>query len=267
MTKNGNLLIHCPAQPGFNRIFELGEYNMKLTAFGLLVLKAGESCKSDSGEFEVALVLLGGKCRISGETFDFPEVGERKNVFDGKPHTVYLPRRTGYTVTAITDVEIAVNASPASRDTAPPTLIRPEDTRTFSLGRDNFTRQATVMIDEKFDSEHFYIGEGLIPSGNWSGYPPHRHDFDNPPEEIDMEETYFYRFDPPQGFGIQKVYTPDGRIDETYTAKNNDTVAIAEGFHPLCGAPGYQMYYLWTMTGAVNRGLISAKDPDHSWVK
>lgn len=85
MTKNGNLLIHCPAQPGFNRIFELGEYNMKLTAFGLLVLKAGESCKSDSGEFEVALVLLGGKCRISGETFDFPEVGERKNVFDGKP--------------------------------------------------------------------------------------------------------------------------------------------------------------------------------------
>ena len=102
------------------------------------------------------------------------------------------------------------------------------------------------MLDETFDSEHFYIGEGMIPSGNWSGYPPHRHDFDDLPGEIDMEETYFYRFDPPQGFGIQKVYQPDGSIDETYTVKNNDTVAIAEGYHPLCGAPGYQMYYLWT---------------------
>ena len=89
----------------------------------------------------------------------------------------------------------------------------------------------------------------------------------NPPEEIDMEETYFYRFNPPQGFGIQKVYTSDGRIDETYTVRNNDTVAIAEGYHPLCGAPGYEMYYLWTMAGRVNRGLISAKDPQHGWVK
>ena len=188
-------------------------------------------------------------------------------MFDGKPHTVYLPRHTDYEITALGDVDIAYNASPATRDTARPTVITPEECRTLSLGRDNFSRTATIMLDEKFDSEHFYIGEGMIPSGNWSGYPPHRHDFDNLPDEIDMEETYFYRFDPPQGFGIQKVYQPDGSIDETYTVKNNDTVAIAEGYHPLCGAPGYQMYYLWTMTGKVNRGLISYKDPLHSWVK
>ena len=81
-----------------------------------------------------------------------------------------------------------------------------------------------------------------------------------------MEETYFYMFSPEQGFGIQKIYTPDGRIDETYTVKNYDTVAIAEGFHPLCGAPGYSMYYLWTMAGKNNRGLISVLDPEHKWV-
>ena len=188
-------------------------------------------------------------------------------MFDGKPHTVYLPRHTAYTVTALTDMDFALNESPATRDTANPTVITPEMTRTITIGRDNFFRYATIILDEKFDSEHFYIGEGLIPSGNWSGYPPHRHDIDNPPEEIDMEEPYFYRFDPEQGFGIQKVYQPDGSINETYTVKNNDTVAIAEGYHPLCGAPGYQMYYLWTMTGAVNRGLISGKDPIHAWVK
>lgn len=261
------LLIHLAPEQGYNKVFDLGEYNMKLTEFGIIQLKAGTSYKSSTGNFEVALVLLGGKCAVKGKEFQFDEVGGRKNVFDGKPHTVYLPWKTEYEITALTDVDIAYNASPASRDTAKPTVITPEQTRTISLGHDNFTRQATIMLDEKFDSEHFYIGEGLIPSGNWSGYPPHRHDIDNLPEEIDMEETYFYRFDPPQGFGIQKVYQPDGSIDETYTVKNNDTVAIAEGYHPLCGAPGYQMYYLWTMTGKVNRGLISSKDPQHSWVK
>ena len=77
-----NLLIHCPAKPGFNRIFDVGEYNMKLTGFGLLVLRAGESRQSDTGSFEVALVLLGGKCRVTGDGFDFVEVGGRKNVFE-----------------------------------------------------------------------------------------------------------------------------------------------------------------------------------------
>lgn len=261
------LLIHLSPKQGYNKIFDVGEYNMALTSFGLIQLADGTSYKGSTGDFEVALVLLGGKCSVKGRDFQFAEVGKRRNVFDGKPHTVYLPRHTDYEITALGDVDIAYNASPATRDTARPTVITPEECRTLSLGRDNFSRAATIMLDEKFDSEHFYIGEGMIPSGNWSGYPPHRHDFDNLPDEIDMEETYFYRFDPPQGFGIQKVYQPDGSIDETYTVKNNDTVAIAEGYHPLCGAPGYQMYYLWTMTGKVNRGLISYKDPLHSWVK
>ena len=261
------LLIHLSPKQGYNKIFDVGEYNMELTSFGLIQLADGTSYKGSTGDFEVALVLLGGKCSVKGRDFQFAEVGKRRNVFDGKPHTVYLPRHTDYEITALGDVDIAYNASPATRDTARPTVITPEECRTLSLGRDNFSRAATIMLDEKFDSEHFYIGEGMIPSGNWSGYPPHRHDFDNLPDEIDMEETYFYRFDPPQGFGIQKVYQPDGSIDETYTVKNNDTVAIAEGYHPLCGAPGYQMYYLWTMTGKVNRGLIPYKDPLHSWVK
>ena len=262
-----NLLINLQPVAGYNKVFEIGEYNMKLTRFGILQLSAGMTFSGNSGEFEIAMVLLGGKCKVNGDGFDFEEVGGRENVFAGKPYAIYLPRRTAYTVTALTDVNIAVNEAPVSRQTSAPAVITPEMTRTISIGRDNFTRIATIMIDEKFDSEHFYIGEGLVPSGNWSGYPPHKHDVDALPGEVAMEETYFYRFDPPHGFGIQKVYTADGRIDETYTVKNNDTVAIAEGYHPLCAAPGYQMYYLWTMSGAVNRGLISSKDPAHDWVK
>ncbi len=268
MTKrNENLLIHLDPVQGYNPVFEVGEYHMELTKFGLIRLEAGSVFRGETGEYEAALVLLGGKCAVRGKDFAFAEVGGRKDVFDGKPHTVYLPWKTAYEITALTDVDIAFNASPASRETAAACVIAPEQTRELILGRDNFQRRATIILDETFPSEHFYIGEGLIPSGNWSGYPPHRHDIDALPEEIDMEETYFYRFNPPQGFGIQKVYQPDGSIDETYTVKQNDTVAIAEGYHPLCGAPGYDMYYLWTMCGKHNRGLISSKDPAHAWVK
>ena len=189
-------LIKLSPKDGYNPVFERGQYNMKLTSFAVLKLAKGEVYKSSTADTEVAFVLLGGKCAMKGDGFDFPEVGGRKNPFDGAPHTVYLPRGISYEITALTDVEIAVNIAPASRDTARPTLITPDMTRSFELGRDNFTRRATVMLDEKFDSEHFYIGEGMIPSGNWSGYPPHRHDIDNLPDEIDMEETYFY----PAGF-------------------------------------------------------------------
>ena len=107
----------------------------------------------------------------------------------------------------------------------------------------------------------------MIPSGNWSSYPSHRHDVNNPPAELDMEETYFYLFDPVQGFGFQSIYTPDGALNEAYRVQDHDTVAIAEGYHPLVGAPGYQMYYLWTMAGSQGRGLISSMDPAHAWVK
>ncbi|MBQ7403815.1 MAG: 5-deoxy-glucuronate isomerase [Lentisphaeria bacterium] len=262
-----NLLIHMDPVQGYNKVFDVGEYNMKLTKFGLIKLAKGTSYSDNTGEMEAALVLMGGNFKASGDGWEFTVTDGRQSPFTGKPHCLYMPRHTAYTIEALSDVELAFNGSPATRDTAKPTLIRPENTRHIEIGTRNFFRTSEIILDETFDSEHFYIGEGMIPSGNWSGYPPHRHDVNNPPEELDMEETYFYRFDPKEGFGIQRVYQPDGSIDETYTVKYNDTVAIAEGYHPLCGAPGYQMYYLWTMAGDSGRGLVSSKDPVHAGIK
>ncbi|NLF92486.1 MAG: 5-deoxy-glucuronate isomerase [Oligosphaeraceae bacterium] len=262
-----NLLIHLSPRQGYNQVFALGQYNMRLSQFGLLKLSAGTSYSGDTAGSEVALVLIGGNFRAAGQDWEYTVLDGRRSPFTGKPHCLYLPRQTKYCITAISEVELACCSSPADRDTAKPTLIRPADTRHIEIGTANFRRTSEIILDETFDSAHFYIGEGMIPSGNWSGYPPHRHDVNQPPAELDMEETYFYLFDPPQGFGIQKVYQPDGSIDETYTVKNYDTVAIAEGYHPLCGAPGYQMYYLWVMAGAQGRGLVSSKDPAHAWVK
>ena len=262
-----NLKIALKPQQGYNKIFDVGEYGMKLTKFGLLKLAKDTSYTGDTGEEEVAFVLIGGNFTAAGDGWAFEVADGRTSPFTGKPHCLYLPRHTKYEITALSDVELAYNGSPATRDTAKPTLIKPEDTRHIALGKDNWTRTSEIILDEKFDSEHFYIGEGMIPSGNWSGYPSHRHDVNNPPAELDMEETYFYLFDPPQGFGFQSVYKPDGSLNEAYRVQNYDTVAIAEGYHPLVGAPGYQMYYLWTMAGSQGRGLISSMDPAHAWVK
>ena len=278
-----NLRIPLKPVQGYNKIFDVGEYKMKLTKFGLLKLAKGTTYEGDTAETEVALVLIGGNFAAKGDGWEFSVTDGRKSPFTGKPHCLYLPRRTKYVITALSDVELAYNGSPVTRDTAKPTLIRPEDTRHIALGKDNWTRTSEIILDEKFDSEHFYIGEGMIPSGNWSGYPSHRHDVNNPPNELDMEETYFYLFDkvgagagePNEGFGFQSVYTPAGvaakkfgeRLNEAYRVENYDTVAIAEGYHPLAGAPGYNMYYLWTMAGDQGRGLISSMDPAHAWVK
>lgn len=278
-----NLRIHIDPEQGYNKIFNIGEYQMSLTNFGLIKLAMGTTYEGDSAETEVALVLIGGNFAARGAGWSFEVTDGRRSPFAGKPHCLYLPRHTKYTITALTDVELAFQSSPVSRDTARPTLITPDMTRHISLGKDNWTRTSEIILDEKFDSEHFYIGEGMIPSGNWSGYPSHCHDHDNPPSELDMEETYFYLFDkvgaeagkPNAGFGFQSVYTPEDvvapkfgvRLNEAYRVSSYDTVAIAEGYHPLVGAPGYNMYYLWTMAGDKGRGLISAMDPAHAWVK
>jgi len=278
-----NLRIPLKPTQGYNKIFNIGEYKMQLTNFGLIKLAKGTKYESDTAETEVALVLIGGNFVAEGAGWSFEVKDGRKSPFTGKPHCLYLPRHTKYTVTALSDVELAFQSSPVTRDTAKPTLIKPEDTRHIALGKDNWTRTSEIILDEKFDSEHFYIGEGMIPSGNWSGYPSHCHDNNNPPNELDMEETYFYLFDKVgagagesnEGFGFQSVYTPEGtiakkfgeRLNEAYRVTGYDTVAIAEGYHPLVGAPGYNMYYLWTMAGNQGRGLISAMDPAHAWVK
>ena len=277
-----NLRIPLKPVQGYNKIFDAGEYKMTLTTFGLIKLAKGTTYEGDTAESEVALVLIGGNFAAKGEGWSFEVTDGRKSPFTGKPHLLYLPRRTKYVLTALSDVELAYNGAPVTRDTAKPTLVRPEQTKHLDIGKGNFFRTSEVMLDETFDSENFYIGEGMIPNGNWSGYPSHRHDVNNPPAELDMEETYFYLFDkvgeqagePNEGFGFQAVYTPEGvvakkfgeRLNEGYRVSSYDTVAIAEGYHPLVGAPGYNMYYLWTMAGSQGRGLKSSMDPAHTWV-
>ena len=143
--------------------------------------------------------------------------------------------------------------------------IEPEDVISKELGKPGWQRHAMFVLDERVEADQIYIGECWIEGGQWSSYPPHKHDDANMPTEANTEEIYYYEFDKPQGFGIQKVYTMEGDIDETYTVKSGDFVEIPRGYHPFHSAPGYKNYMLWIMAGPV-RGFYMTTDEDHAWL-
>lgn len=258
-------LKHYEPRNGFTKIATLGDGDLTLTEFGIISLKQGERFAADTGAFETALIVLGGTCSVSGEGFDFRSVGERKDVFSGKPHTVYIPCGHRYTVAAETDVEVAWAAAPSSLKTEA-YVITPDQVKEVHIGKESYQRDAYLMLTDAFPSAHLFIGEAFVPSGGHASYPPHRHDVDNLPVEVDMEEVYFFRFRPQQGYGIQKIYTDDRSIDVTCTVQQNDTTLIPRGYHPVINAPGYTMYYLWIMAGQNHRKFLSVIDPTHKWI-
>lgn len=213
---------------------------------------------------EYALVILGGKCTVKGKGFAFENIGKREDVFGGAATCVYVPANKPFSVTGVGEVQIAVCKSPSDKDFKP-VLINPEDVVIKNLGKPGWEREAHFILDERTDSDMLYIGEAFVKGGQWASYPPHKHDDDNMPTEAETEEIYYYEFKKPQGFGIQKVYTMEGDIDETYTVKSGDFVEIPRGYHPFHAAPGYDNYYLWIMAGK-DRGFYMTTDEDHKWL-
>jgi 5-deoxy-glucuronate isomerase len=250
--------------PGFTALSQPGDAGMKHLSFGMIALAAGQAYRLDPCDRETALVLLRGAAEASGGGLARRIIGPRADLFRDKPWTVLVPARGACDVEATADCEIAVCQAPSTRPGAA-LVIPPEQVKEVSLGKPGFQRRARMMVTEEVTADYLFIGEAIVPPANWASFPPHRHDFDDLPHEVDMEEIYYFRFDRPQGFGIQRIYTDNRSIDETYTIQDHHTVLIPEGYHPVATAPGYSMYYLWIMAGE-NRRFLSRPDPDHRWV-
>lgn len=249
---------------GISKIIEKENTSLKMLETDMVKLQPGEVKKYSEKDKEFALVILGGTCSVAGEGFEYENIGKRKNVFDGPATAVYVPRNRVFTITAVTEVTVCVSKSPAKNDFKP-VLVNPEDVSIKHLGKPGWERDAHFIIDERIDANLIYIGEAFVKGGQWASYPPHKHDDDNMPTEGILEEIYYYEFDKPQGFGIQRVYSKEGDIDETYTVKTGDFVEIPKGYHPFCCAPGYDNYYLWIMAGE-NRGFYMTTEEGHKWL-
>jgi 5-deoxy-glucuronate isomerase len=145
-------------------------------------------------------------------------------------------------------------------------LVTPEEVEIEIRGGGNATRQINHLLKPAFPAHRLLLVEVYTPSGNWSSYPPHKHDVHNPPAEVDLEEIYYYRIDQPEGYAIQRVYTNDRRLDETLTVRDGEVVLIPEGYHPVVAAHGYNVYYLNALAGSA-RSMAATDDPQYAWVR
>ncbi len=211
------------------------------------------------------MVWLGGTASVESTEGAWKGVGRRANVFAGMPYALYLPIGARFSIRAETDCEIAFCYCRASRR-FPARLITPSDIEVEIRGAGNATRQINKIIKPEFPADRLLVVEVYTPSGNWSSYPPHKHDVHNPPAEVDLEEIYYYRIDRPEGYAIQKVYTRDRRLDETLTVRDGEMVLIPEGYHPVVSAHGYTTYYLNALAGSM-RSMAASDDPDYEWVR
>ena len=245
-----HLLIHPSGDTGKVHDVTPASAGWGHVGFGLYRLKAGDRAAEATGDTEVILVLVEGKARITGAGQDWGEMGDRMDVFEKTPpHCLYLPNGTDWEAVATTDCPLAVFTAPG-RGNYEAQRLGPEGITLTPRGKGTNTRHVNNIAMEMRDvADSLLVTEVFTPAGHWSSYPSHRHDEDDFPRMTYLEETYYMRLNPAQGFGIQRVYTEDGSLDETMAVKNHDVTLVPKGHHP-CGAPyGFELYYLNVMAG------------------
>jgi len=241
-------------------------------------LTKNQSWSFATGENELVIVNLNGRYTVRSNRGQWSGIGTRKDVFEGAAHALYLPRHSKFTITAEESGEYAVAWVPTNQDNEP-WLIKPEDVAISVRGGDNVSRQINDLLPSGSPVHRLVLVEVYTPSGNWSSYPPHKHDVHLEDDEgnlleADLEEVYFYKIDKPDGYAYQRVYTDETSslhkagypIDALVRAENNCAVLVPEGYHPVVSAPGYATYYLNVLAGSAQT-LANQDDPKYTWVK
>jgi 5-deoxy-glucuronate isomerase len=234
-------------------------------------LNKGMTYKGSTSDYEFVHVILGGVCSIKTSAGTFEHVGRRPNVFSGMPYALYLSRNTDFEITALTDGFEVASCWVETDEDHPARLVTPADSAIELRGGDNASRQINSIIPPGFDCQRLVCVEVYTPGGNWSSYPPHKHDVHRVDAagkvlEADLEEIYFYKLDKPEGYAYQRVYTDNRSIDAVMMAQNHDAVLVPEGYHPVVSAHGYTTYYLNFLAGSA-QSLANSDDPAYAWVK
>lgn len=228
-------------------------------------LARGKSAKGTEARRETCIVMATGRARVTVDGKDLGVIGERMNVFEGKPWSVYVPPKAKWQVTAETDCVFSVCTAPAKTGT-PAFVINPAALAIETRGKGSNTRYVCNILPEGDKrAESLLVVEVITPNGATSSYPSHKHDKNNLPHESLLEETYYHRINPPQGFAFQRVYTDDRKLDEAMAVEDGDVVLVPKGYHPCATIHGYDLYYLNVMAGPVRTWKFhNAKE--HEWL-
>jgi 5-deoxy-glucuronate isomerase len=248
---NGTVTLVTPESAGWGYV-----------GFEVIELGAGPSLSRNTGDTEVCVVVVQGRCDVCSEFGEWSGLGGRPTPFEGRPDAAYLPPGADFELSG--DGEVALCTAPAQTGAEARVLRGDEiEVETRGFGAQERTVVPILMADR--EAESLLVCEVLTPPGHWSSYPPHKHDRDALPEESYLEETYYHRIDPPHGFALQRVYTGDGNLDETLAVRDRDVVLVPRGYHTVSAPPGYAVYYLNVMAGPQRTWAI-ANDPDHEWM-
>jgi 5-deoxy-glucuronate isomerase len=246
------LLRRCRATPDADgRMVGItaAEAGWQFIHFAAYQLVAGATLHGDTGPNEVALVVLGGECAIQAGRASFGTIGRRRDVWERvPPHVALLPPATAYRVDATGDLHLAVAGAPAAAGGAA-RLITPEEIVAEERGEGQTYRYIQHLLPPTAPAARLILVEVYTPAGNWSSFPPHKHDTEAPPRESYLEETYYYQMRPATGFALQRAYTADRSLDESVAPGHGDLVLVPRGYHTVAATPGHDCYYLNVMAG------------------
>jgi 5-deoxy-glucuronate isomerase len=228
--------------------------------FGTVHLQRGDSITLSAAKREFVLTLLRGRCTLDSGSNAFG-MGPRKNIFEEPAWAVYARAIPRVRLTARSRLEALLSSASVSSKKHVIELIEPSAVVERVVGSDTYERRVRTIVGEDFPAERLLVGETINAAGKWSSYPPHRHERDALPYEAKLEEVYFYKFENPKGFGMQRIYTDNGRIDETHTVRENDVCVLPRGYHPVAATPHSRLYYFWALAGR-KRKMCVRVDPD-----
>jgi len=248
---------------------------MRFLDFGRVQLAQGERHSHSTGNRESVLDIFSGTASLtlqdaSGKEYTFGMVGGREDVFSSPPVMLYVPPQMTCAIFSESgSLDIGIFSAPSRSATEPALLAGPAVVKK-EVGKGNWQRTVYTALGVDVPAERLLAGETLNPSGNWSSYPPHKHDRNNPPGEAVLEEIYFFRVRPTSGYGFIWTYTapddPEG-FSNVFVVEDGDTVLLPKGYHPVVAAPGYDLHYTWALAGEERRYGAWADDPRHAWVK
>jgi len=255
----------APDESGRTQAISPESANWQYVGYEVYELRAGQSLNRATEELEICLVLVAGKASVKTRELSLDNIGDRMCPFERKkPYAVYIPNDDHFEITAVTDLELAVCKAPG-RGNHRARLISPEDIEAESRGKGFNQRHVHNILPEDKPADSLLVVEVYTDEGNTSSYPSHKHDQDNSPNETYLEETYYHRIDPPQGFVFQRVYTEDRQLDESMAAHNKDVVLVPKGYHPVATVAGYNSYYLNVMAGPTRRWCFTWEE-EHKWI-
>jgi 5-deoxy-glucuronate isomerase len=267
-----NRLIKANRSEKFQQVVAPGV--LRFLDFATLQLDRSESHSLQTGPREYVLDIFSGAVTLIIDTLGHPQetycqIGKRANVFSGPPVMSYVPPNSRLEIKADSAADLGIFSAP-SNSPAPAALLEGLSVTSKQVGRENWQRTVFTALGEDVPAERLLAGETLNPPGNWSSFPPHKHDRSDPPHEVLLEEVYYFHIKPAQGFGFIWTYSapgdPEG-FSNVFVVEDGDTVLLPRGYHPVVAAPGYELHYTWVLAGEQRTYGAWADDPQHAWVK